>query len=104
MPWWIWLLLALLMLAVLVMGVVYAFRRANAALKLLGSFGSAVNQRLDPARTEAKGRPAQDPSFTDSVSVSAGRYADAHARLLKRKDAAHRNHLERWAAWRSFNQ
>lgn len=106
MPWWIWLVLALLMLAVIAAGVAYAVRRAFAALDMvspvLDRFGEAMDRM---GADDADGRP-QDmaPAFTRPLRESADRYADAHARVVERHDAARRRHMAAWARWARFGE
>ena len=47
MPWWIWLILALFMLAMLVAGIVYAAVHALRASKVIGAVAADVSARID---------------------------------------------------------
>ena len=109
MPWWIWLALALLMLASLIGGAVYAFLRAKAAFSGISALGAKFTA-LVPALEI--GGPVQDapqegdgrgPVITQPLSVARDRYADAHAEVIERREASRRRHMRRWERWSSFN-
>ena len=101
MPWWIWLLLVLFMVAMLVIGGVYALRRAIAALGVVSETGSRIGERL-----ERMGEPSQDeagdeaPIFTQPLKTAAERYEDAHVGVILRKEAKRSRHVEAWKRWR----
>ena len=92
MPWWIWLLLALFMLAMVVSGVVYACLHGYRAFKDV-----------------AKGKPLpqnnenEAPFFTRPLKDAADRYADAHAGVIERHEAKRSRHAQQWAQWRHCN-
>ena len=97
MPWWIWLLLALFMLAMVVSGVVYAF-------KDVAKLGERTAKRI-----EAMGKPLpqnnenEAPFFTRPLKDAADRYADAHAGVIERHEAKRSRHAQQWAQWRHCN-
>ncbi|KFI97476.1 ABC transporter permease [Bifidobacterium stellenboschense] len=101
MPWWIWLLLALFMFAMIVIGGIYAFRRAMAALRVVSDTGEQVSDRL-----AAMGEPAEDsaeddsPIFTQPLRVAAERYEHAHIEVVKRRQATRDRHVQAWKRWK----
>ena len=104
MPWWIWLLLALFMLAMVVSGVVYACLHGYRAFKDVAKLGERTAKRI-----EAMGKPLpqnnenEAPFFTRPLKDAADRYADAHAGVIERHEAKRSRHAQQWAQWRHCN-
>ena len=103
MPWWIWLLLALFMLAMVVSGVVYACLHGYRAFKDVAKLGERTAKRI-----EAMGKPLpqnnenEAPFFTRPLKDAADRYADAmpeSLRGMKRSEAS----CSTVAQWRHCN-
>ena len=61
MPWWIWLLLALFMLAMIIAGFVYAGLHGYHALKDLGAVGHEVGKRFVRMKQTHDGERQSDP-------------------------------------------
>lgn len=101
MPWWIWLLLALFMLAMLIAGIAYAILRAIAALRTLGDVGEKVSGPLSAlGELHADGNEdAQTPSFAEPLRGPLERYIAAHAALLSRKARKEDRHADVWRRW-----
>ena len=93
MPWWIWLLLALFMLAMVVSGVVYACLHGYRAFKDVAKLGERTAKRI-----EAMGKPLPQNNENE-----ADRYADAHAGVIERHEAKRSRHAQQWAQWRHCN-
>ncbi|MBT1181213.1 hypothetical protein JS531_04345 [Bifidobacterium sp. CP2] len=102
MPWWIWLLLTLFMIAMIVLGLVYAFRRAVAALHTVSETGSAIGERFaamsDIDETEDE---AEAPIFTLPLREAAARYERAHTAVIERRQAKRERHVRAWKRWRN---
>lgn len=101
MPWWIWLVLALFMLAMIVIGCIYVFRHGVAALRTVSRTGEQVSDRL-----AAMGEPVEIPSgdekpiFTQPLRIAAERYGNAHAEVVKRRQATRNRHVRAWKRWK----
>ena len=71
MPWWIWLILALFMLAMIVAGLIYAALHGLRALKDMSDIGGQLGERV-----AAMGEPgtsadtSEPPLFTQPLSVA----------------------------------
>lgn len=106
MPWWIWLVLALFMLAMIAAGVVYAVRHAMAALDtvspLMDRFGEAMGRMGEDGPDD--GRAFDGPAFARPISESADRYAEAHARVVERAEARRARRMAVWARWARFGE
>ena len=89
MPWWIWLILALFMLAMIVAGLIYAALHGLRALKDMSDIGGQLGERV-----AAMGEPgtsadtSEPPLFTQPLSVAQKRYAEAHADVIRSKAAS----------------
>ena len=91
MPWWIWLILALAMLAVLIAGIIYVIIHGLHALQSVQRTGEAVSERKER------------PIFTEPLEVAANRYTQAHTKVDKRKRARRERYARIWSRWASFN-
>ena len=104
MPWWIWLVLVLFMLALLVVGGVYACIHGYRALKDVSKLGGRVFRRF-----EAMSKPLPQveentaPFFTKPLEDATDRYAEAHAEVIRRRETRRVRHAQQWAKWKNFN-
>lgn len=104
MPGWVWPFLVLFMIIICVVGVVYAVRKALHASRIVGSLAQTVQNSLSTAQQNEDAVIQQAPAFTQPLSSSSERYAQAHAHVLERKASAHSRHLQRWQVWKHFNE
>ncbi|OZG69149.1 hypothetical protein [Bifidobacterium eulemuris] len=104
MPWWVWVLLVVFMLAMIAAGLVYAGLHGLRALRDAGEIGARLSQRFEAMGegNEAQA-PCDAPLFTQPLDAARERYVDAHADVIRRQEAKRRRHAERWAVWRRFN-
>lgn len=85
MPWWIWLILALAMLAVLIAGIIYVIIHGLHALQSVQRTGEAVSERMTlMTDTEGTRHPKERPIFTERLrggrqSIHAGPYKGGRA-------------------------
>lgn len=102
MPWWIWLLLVLFMIAMIVIGSIYAFRRGIAALDVMAGTGAQLGERL-AAMSDAQEPQDGDeaPIFTLPLSEAAARYERAHTAVIERRQARRERHMRAWQRWRN---
>ncbi|KAB7788266.1 hypothetical protein [Bifidobacterium cebidarum] len=104
MPWWIWLVLALFMLAMIIAGLVYAGIHGMRALRDASEIGGQVGEKLAAmGRTDDVSRPASPIAFTQPLRVAQERYADAHAEVIERQAAKRERHIRTWNEWKKFN-
>ncbi|MBT1175386.1 hypothetical protein JS530_07740 [Bifidobacterium sp. LC6] len=104
MPWWIWLVLALFMLAMIIAGIVYAGVHGMHALKDVGGIGEQMGQKLAAMGEPDDSADRTEPvTFTQPLSVAQERYANAHAEVLTRKAAKRERHMQTWQQWKRFN-
>ncbi|KFI51745.1 hypothetical protein [Bifidobacterium biavatii] len=100
MPWWIWLLLALFMLAMIVAGIVYAAVHGIRGLKTAGEIGSRIGDRLAAMQdAQPQSRAPQAPVFTEPLQTAADRYAQAQSEIITRQQATRERHARTWARW-----
>mgnify|MGYP001405668031 CR=1 FL=1 len=83
MPWWIWLILALFMLAMIVAGLIYAALHGIRALKDMSDIGGQLAERV--------------------AAMGENRYAEAHADVIRSKAAKRERRTQAWARWKRFN-
>ena len=95
MPWWIWLILALFMLAMIVAGLIYAALHGLRALKDMSDIGGQLGERVADT--------SEPPLFTQPLSVAQNRYAEAHADVIRSKAAKRERRTQAWARWKRFN-
>ena len=101
MPWWIWLILALFMLAMIVAGLIYAALHGLRALKDMSDIGGQLGERV-----AAMGEPgtsadtSEPPLFTQPLSVAQNRYAED---VIRSKAAKRERRTQAWARWKRFN-
>lgn len=102
MPWWIWLLLALFMIAMIVAGVAYAIIHAMRGLRNVAPLGARFSELMNAMQDIGS---ADDdttdtvPSFAEPLTVTADRYAEAHARVIERQAATRERHVRQWVEW-----
>lgn len=99
MPWWIWLLLTLFMVACLAIGAFYALRHLYYALRVGSQTLSRLSQPFADFDEEQEKREGEPSLFTQPLSVAASRYEQTHARVLRRKQCRHISHIARWKCW-----
>ncbi|OZG59966.1 hypothetical protein BLEM_2141 [Bifidobacterium lemurum] len=103
MPWWVWVLLVVFMLAMIAAGLVYAGLHGLRALRDAGEIGAKLSQRFEAMGEGTDAGESNDaPLFTQPLDVARERYIDAHADVIRRQDAKRQRHAERWAVWRRF--
>ncbi|MEE1296537.1 MAG: hypothetical protein UHD09_06825 [Bifidobacterium sp.] len=104
MPWWVWLVLALFMLAMLVAGAAYALVHGMHAMKQVSTTGEKVNARVSKMsqRYDEDDQP-QRAIFTEPLQVAADRYADAHAEVIERRERRQDRYATIWRRWSQFN-
>ncbi|PLS24730.1 hypothetical protein BLI708_09860 [Bifidobacterium imperatoris] len=104
MPWWIWLVLALFMLAMIIAGLVYAGVHGMHALRDVSEIGGRLGEKFaEMSDTDDDHRVMTPVSFTQPLSAAQDRYADAHAEVIKRKAAKRERHIQAWNRWKRFN-
>lgn len=105
MPGWVWVLLVIFLLAMLVSGAVFVFRRGKAAIDLLTPLGHRAQEDMDAIRR------AQDQPVPERQEIVLGRtladvrsdYEDAHTDLLRHKNARKADRdASRWPRWAAF--
>lgn len=105
MPWWIWLILVLFMLAMIVAGLVYAGLHGFRAVKDITEIGGSIGERFakmgEPSDSAEGNEP---PLFTQPLNVAQDRYIDAHAEVIQRKNATRERHIVAWNRWKQFNK
>lgn len=100
MPWWIWLILALFMLAMIVAGLIYAALHGIRALKDMSDIGGQLGERVAAmGESGTSADTSEPPLFTQPLSVAQNRYAEA----LRSKAAKRERHTQAWARWKRFN-
>ena len=104
MPWWIWLVLVVFMLVMIVAGLAYAAMTLWRAFGKVSRTGAAIGEHMAAFQNTAPsdGQPAP-PLFTQPLSVASERYSQAHAEVIRRREAKRSRHVEAWARWRRFN-
>ena len=104
MPWWIWLVLVLLMLAVLIADGAYACARGYQALKGVAKVGGRASKRFE-AMSKPLPQVEEDtaPFFTRPLKDATDRYADAHAEVIRRQGEKRTRHARQWTEWKHFN-
>ena len=101
MPWWIWLILALFMLAMIVAGLIYAALHGLRALKDMSDIGGQLGERV--AAMGETGTSADTSEPPQPLSVAQNRYAEAHADVIRSKAAKRERRTQAWARWKRFN-
>ena len=100
MPWWIWLILALFMLAMIVAGLIYAALHGIRALKDMSDIGGQLGERVAAmGESGTSADTSEPPLFTQPLSVAQNRYAD----VIRSKAAKRERHTQAWDRWKRFN-
>lgn len=104
MPWWIWLILVIFMLAMIIAGTAYAILHAIRAGKTAMQTGITVSEHMaalsQADSSQEDGHPA---SFTVPLNEVVRRYEDAQARRYERRAAKRDRHVRIWARWSHYN-
>lgn len=102
MHWWCWIILAVLMLAALVVGLVYAGIHAVRAARVVAATGENVQDYLSAMTASSKNeeQTPEPPLFTQPLSLSAHRYSLAQTVVEERRISKHIRHAERWDDWK----
>ena len=95
MPWWIWLILSLFMLAMIVAGIAYAALHGFRALNGIAEIGSRLGKPLSELAP---------PTFTQPLNSAISRYDDAQVDVIRRRNAKRERHARAWARWSRFNR
>ncbi|MBT1164823.1 hypothetical protein [Bifidobacterium felsineum] len=104
MPWWIWLVLALFMLAMIIAGLVYAGMHGMRALRDSSEIGARVGEKIAAmGQADDVVRPETPITFTQPLRVAQERYADAHAEVIELQAAKRERHIQTWSRWKKFN-
>ena len=94
MPWWIWPILVLFMLAMIAAGLVYAglhgFHAVQDIAEIGGRLGERVSKMGEPGDSTEESEP---PLFTQPLNVAQERYVDAHAEVIQRKNVTRERHI-----------
>lgn len=99
MPWWVWLILALFMAAMIVVGCIYALRRGFAALQTVSNTASQVGNRIARMGEPVEASAPEAPFFTQPLAVSLEYYEAAQLKVAQRDKAKHERHMRVWQRW-----
>lgn len=107
MPWWIWLLLVLFMLAMLIIGGIYAFIHGMRALNSVSATAVQVGERVlrfgeqsDKGDGNSDQGESEAPLFTQPFKVVLDRYERAYIAVIERAQAKRVRHAMTWARWK----
>ncbi|MDD6373064.1 MAG: hypothetical protein PUF97_01005 [Bifidobacteriaceae bacterium] len=105
MPGWGWAVLAVLMVVVIIAGLIYAYRHFIGAVETCGATLDNLATRFDKS-SEPLDMPEKDtrPLFTQPLGTAMDRYADAHVKVIERKDRKRERRLHIWKSWLDFNK
>ncbi|MBW3094032.1 hypothetical protein KIH75_01425 [Bifidobacterium sp. 64T4] len=99
MPWWIWLILALFMLAMIVIGCVYAIRHGIQAMHVMSGTASQIGDRVARMGEPVEETEPEAPFFTQPLKVTLDRYETTRTRKAEREIAKRTRHMEVWERW-----
>lgn len=100
MHWWGWLILAVFMVAMIVIGVAYAVVHAIHALHRCSTTAGAVNERISAMGQSASSvEDDEAPSFTRPITASVDRYSRAHTPVVQRRQTRRERHTDTWVRW-----
>lgn len=100
MPWWGWIILTLVCLAVLVAAVAYAIIHAVRAFKSLGPTQEAFTLIVDRMSEEVdESSPEHRPIFTRTLVYAKDQYCETQTVLADRKTLRRRRHSRTWQRW-----
>ncbi|WEV65013.1 hypothetical protein [Bifidobacterium sp. ESL0764] len=101
MPWWGWIIVAVVMLAALAVGLVYAGIHAVRAAHSVAGTGKEIQNYLNAMQQTDPGNAAKEkPLFTQPLSTAAHRYSLAQTEVERRRITRHNRHAERWSVWK----
>ncbi|WEV63282.1 hypothetical protein [Bifidobacterium sp. ESL0732] len=101
MPWWGWIIVAIIMLAALAVGLVYAGIHAVRAAHGVADTGKEIQNYLNAMQKSAPSNETHEkPLFTQPLSTAARRYSLAQTEVERRRITRHNRHAERWSIWR----
>ncbi|WEV47668.1 hypothetical protein OZX62_05260 [Bifidobacterium sp. ESL0690] len=101
MPWWGWIIVAFVMLAALVIGLVYAGIHAVRAAHSVSDTGKEIQNYLDAMQqSKSSSDTREKPLFTQPLSTAAHRYSLAQTEVERRRITRHNRHAERWSVWK----
>lgn len=101
MPWWGWIIVAVVMLAVLLAGCIYAGIHAVRAAHSVADTGTEIQKYLDAMQEPAPSSNSSEmPLFTQPLSTAAHRYSLAQTQVECRKITRHNRHAQRWSIWK----
>lgn len=108
MPWWIWLILSLFMLAMIVAGIAYAalhgFRALNGVAEIGSRLGKPLSELADVPQGADVREPLAPPTFTQPLNSAISRYDDAQVDVIRHRNAKREHHARAWARWSRFNR
>lgn len=102
MPWWGWIILAFIMIAVFACGVVYAVVHAMRAARSASGTMHGVQHYLSAMQNtdDHQASKISRPSFTEPLRESSHRYSKAHEGVVMRDARKRSRHEGKWALWR----
>ncbi|MDF7640863.1 hypothetical protein PT279_04575 [Bifidobacterium sp. ESL0784] len=101
MPWWGWIIVAVVMLAALAAGLVYTGIHAVRAAHSIADTGKEIQDYLNVMQQSEPSNEIQEkPLFTQPLSTAAHRYSLAQTEVERRRISRHNRHAERWSIWR----
>ena len=104
MPWWVWVLCVMWLLAALTGGVAYAVVHALRLMRGMGETGRRISVPLGAmGDAHVERADPDDPSFVQPLASAVDRYVDAHAGKLRRKSGTENRHAAEWKRWANDN-
>lgn len=104
MPWWVWLLLVLFMVAVLIAGAAYVCVHGYRAFKVAAALGERISKRCeDMSKTFVQPQDNGIPFFARPLKDAASRYTDAQVDVIRHHEMKRTRHVQRWVRWQYFN-
>ena len=98
MPWWIWLCLALFMVAMIAAGLAYVVVHALRGVRAVGSTGERIGAIIATmSDDDVPSMPT--PGFTRPLTDVADAYTDAQRTKADRVQASHERHARVWDRW-----
>lgn len=99
MPWWIWLILAIFLVSMFLIGSVYAFIKLNKGLVVVSESADKISDIYDRFDTLDNKTVDDKPLFTQPIAVAARRYEEAHKRVILRDERKKEIHKLVWQHW-----
>lgn len=99
MPWWGWIIVMLICLAILIFAAVYVIRHAIRAVRSLGPISQAITDTFDRMTVDQPQETPDSPIFTHSLAYAKDQYSEAQAVLVDRKRLSRRRHSATWKRW-----